>query len=133
MIWNVFGRAEVDLFALEDNSHCPVYLLRGKRCSVQRVAQQLPVCRPYDCPAPSGHQMNQRSWMLCLPGDLTLEEPDMVPKVNSAAVGSSLANSIEEMPSSPKREELFGIPSLSCGALMFGPSTGVFTALYMGN
>ncbi len=56
MIWNVFGRAEVDHFALEDNSHCPVYLLRGKRCSVPQVAQQLPVCLPYDCTAPSCHQ-----------------------------------------------------------------------------
>lgn len=53
IIWNVFGDAEVDLFALEDNSYCPVYLLR---CSVPQVAQQWPVCLPYNCPAPSCHQ-----------------------------------------------------------------------------
>ncbi len=56
MIWNVVGRAEVDLFALEDNSLCPVYFLRGKRSLVPQVAQQWPVCLPYDCPAPSCHQ-----------------------------------------------------------------------------
>lgn len=27
MIWSVFGRAEVDLFASEDNIHCPIYFL----------------------------------------------------------------------------------------------------------
>ncbi len=111
MIWNVFGRAEVDLFASEDNSHCPVYFLRGKRCSVLRVAQQLPVSLPYDCPAPSGHQMSQRSWMFCLPGGLTLEEPDMVPKVNSAAVGSPLANSIEEGPPLPSERHYLASPA----------------------
>ncbi len=28
-IWEVFGRARVDLFASEDNSHCPIYFMRS--------------------------------------------------------------------------------------------------------
>ncbi len=27
-IWEIFGKAEVDLFASEDNSHCPTYYLK---------------------------------------------------------------------------------------------------------
>ncbi len=30
MIWSVFGRAEVELFASEDNYHCPIYFLRQR-------------------------------------------------------------------------------------------------------
>ncbi len=29
-IWEVFGRARVDLFASEDNSHCPIFLQRAR-------------------------------------------------------------------------------------------------------
>ncbi len=28
-IWEVFGRARIDLFASEDNSHCPIYFTRS--------------------------------------------------------------------------------------------------------
>ncbi len=28
-IWEVFGRARVDLFASEDNSHCPIYFMKS--------------------------------------------------------------------------------------------------------
>jgi ribonuclease HI len=28
-IWDIFGRARVDLFASEDNSHCPIYFTRS--------------------------------------------------------------------------------------------------------
>lgn len=31
-IWVVFGKAEVDLFALEDNSHCPTFFLIQRDC-----------------------------------------------------------------------------------------------------
>ncbi len=28
-IWEVFGRARVDLFASEDNSHCPIFFTKS--------------------------------------------------------------------------------------------------------
>ncbi|XP_016324529.1 uncharacterized protein LOC107674898 [Sinocyclocheilus anshuiensis] len=31
-IWEIFGKAEVDLFASEDNSHCPIFF-EGKGCA----------------------------------------------------------------------------------------------------
>ncbi len=30
IIWEVYGRARVDLFASEDNSHCPIFLQRAR-------------------------------------------------------------------------------------------------------
>ncbi|CAM4577866.1 unnamed protein product [Leuciscus chuanchicus] len=29
-IWSIFGRAEVDLFASEDNAHCPIYFTKSR-------------------------------------------------------------------------------------------------------
>ena len=29
MLWSIFGRAEVNLFASEDNAHCPIYFTKN--------------------------------------------------------------------------------------------------------
>ncbi len=37
-IWEIFGKARVDLFASKDNSHCPIFFTR----STDALAQELP-------------------------------------------------------------------------------------------
>jgi hypothetical protein len=45
-IWEVFGRAQVDLFASEDNSHCPIYFTK----STDALAQEWPSLPLYAFP-----------------------------------------------------------------------------------
>jgi hypothetical protein len=35
MLWRLFGRAEMDLFASEENSHCPIYFSRSEDALAQ--------------------------------------------------------------------------------------------------
>ncbi len=45
-IWEIFGRARVDLFASEDNSHCPIYFTR----SMDALAHEWPSLLLYAFP-----------------------------------------------------------------------------------
>ncbi len=67
-------------------------------CPGPRLAHRSPVHLAPDCPASSGHQASQGSQMLGPSGGPTLEEPSMVPRVDSAVINSPLANSTEEGP-----------------------------------
>ncbi len=51
MIWSVFGRAEVDLFASAENTHCPLfYSLTHAPLGVDALAHSWPKVRPYAFP-----------------------------------------------------------------------------------
>lgn len=38
IIWEIFGRAEVDLFTSEDNSYCSIFFLEGTGCAGPELA-----------------------------------------------------------------------------------------------
>ncbi len=79
MIWSVFRRAEVELFASEDNFHCPIYFSRQQDALAHGWLIAHMYAYPPGCPASSGHQPGQGSQTLSPPGGPTLEESDMVP------------------------------------------------------
>ncbi len=94
MIWSVFGKAEVDLFASRDNCHCPTYF------SKQRDAHDWPNTHLYAFPPIAQlPQVIRRimetkcSLLLVTP---PLEEPSLVPRDDPAAVCSTVVNATEE-------------------------------------
>ncbi len=97
-IWLVFGRAEVDLFASEDNSHCPTYFDTA-RCSGPRLAQCSPIRISPDRPDSSGRQVGQGDQVLSHPSGPALEELGLVPRASADLSSSPMAHSAEEEPS----------------------------------
>ncbi len=59
MIWKIFGKAEVDIFASKNSSHCTTYYSKVQGCIGPRLAQPPPLCIPPDRPDSTGHQANQ--------------------------------------------------------------------------
>lgn len=54
-IWDIFGKAEVDLFASKDNSYCPIYYSKGRDAMVQSPS----LCLSPSCTDPAGDKTNQ--------------------------------------------------------------------------
>ncbi len=54
-IWEVCGRARVDLFASEDNSHCPIFFTK----SMDALAQSSALCFPSNRSSTAGTQASQ--------------------------------------------------------------------------
>ncbi len=103
IIWSDFSKAEVDLFASEDN--------------YWQLAQRPSVCLPSDRPATPGYQVSQGNEVLSPPRGPSLEEPRMVPGDDAAAIcGETFSH---------KCRARFGIPRQNCGAFMPGHSMGV--------
>ncbi len=46
MIWKIFGKAEVDIFASKDSSHCTTYYSKVQGCIGPQLAQPPPLCIP---------------------------------------------------------------------------------------
>lgn len=72
----------VDLFASEENSHCPMFFLKGR----DELVFSVPLCLPTSSSAPSGHQSNQGGQIFDFACGTTLAEPAMVPRHGSTAI-----------------------------------------------
>ncbi len=92
-IWKIFGKAEVDLFASKDNSHCPIYYLLLR--VGPRLAQPPPLCIPPDRPASTGRQACQGTGSQGAIGGPLVEEPTLVVRADSATDSSPLARALE--------------------------------------
>ncbi len=58
-IWKAFGKAEVDLFASKDNSHCPTYYSKDRDALAHDWPNLLLYAFPHDRPASTGRQAYQ--------------------------------------------------------------------------
>ncbi len=58
-IWKAFGKAEVDLFASKDNSHCPIYYSKDRDALAHDWPNLLLYAFPHDRPASTGRQAYQ--------------------------------------------------------------------------
>ncbi len=68
-IWEVFGRARVDLFASEDNSHCPIFFTKSTD------AQPSALCFSPSRSATASTQASQGTTAHADPNSAPLEEP----------------------------------------------------------
>ncbi len=90
-IWKTFGKAEVDLFASKDNSHCPTYYSKDR----DALAHPPPLCIPPDRPASTGRQAYQGTGSQGAIGGPLVEEPTLVVRADSATDSSPLARAPE--------------------------------------
>ncbi len=77
----VFGRARVDFFASEDNSHCPIFFTKSPR-----LAQSSALCFPSNRFATAGTQASQGATAQTYSNSPPLEEPavGVIPAVRSS-------------------------------------------------
>ncbi len=94
-IWKTFGKAEVDLFASKDNSHCPTYYSKDRDALAHDWPQPPPLCIPPDCPASTGRQACQGTGSQGAIGGPLVEEPTLVVRADSATDSSPLARAPE--------------------------------------
>ncbi len=90
-IWKTFGKAEVDLFASKDNSHCPTYYSKDR----DALAHDWPNLLLYACPASTGRQAYQGTGSQGAIGGPLVEEPTLVVRADSATDSSPLARAPE--------------------------------------
>ncbi len=124
-IWEIFGKARVDLFASKYNSHCPIFFYQKHRCPGPRMAQPSALCFDPVALLPQilrRVRNNGTSWFYQPP----LEEPTVGVRVIPAAKSSSMADPLETGPSLSSGTARYGIHGLSYGPCMCGCSTGAF-------
>ncbi|KAL0166426.1 hypothetical protein M9458_038270, partial [Cirrhinus mrigala] len=86
MIWSLFGEAEIDLFASEENA----------RCQLESLAQEAQICvSPSEDYAASAAE-NQRREGDCASGSAELAQPAVVSGVDRAPNGSPVADPVTE-------------------------------------
>ncbi|KAI2659229.1 Gag-pol polyprotein [Labeo rohita] len=97
-IWEVFGKAEVDLFASEDNSHCPMYYSKDRDALAHNWPNLLLYAFPPDILDSSSTQASQGTETQTPSGGPSLEKPALVLRAVPAARSSPLAHSPETRP-----------------------------------
>ncbi len=97
-IWEVFGKAQVDLFASKDNSHCPIFFTR----STDTLAHEWPSLPlsafPTNRSATTGTQTSQRTMAQVPINSPALEEPTLGVRIIPAANSRPVADSLETGP-----------------------------------
>ncbi len=94
-IWKIFGKAEVDLFASKDNSHCPIYYSKDRDALAHNWPNLLLYAFPPDRPASTGRQACQGTGSQGAIGGPLVEEPTLVVRADSATDSSPLARAPE--------------------------------------
>ncbi len=97
IIWDIFGEAEVDLFASGDGSHCLTYYSKVED-ALAHVAQPPPLLVTPDHPDSAGYQANQGAGTQGPLGGLPVEESTSVVRAYSAAHSSHVTHSCETGP-----------------------------------
>ncbi len=91
-IWEVFGKARVDIFASEDNSHCPIFFLK----STDALAHEWPSLPLYAShssrSATAGTQASQGTTAQADSNSPPLKEPTVgvIPAAESSPVADTL-------------------------------------------
>ncbi len=97
-IWVVFGRARVDLFDSEDNSHCPIFFTK----STDALAHEWPSLPLYAFPPialqTAGTQANQGETAQAYSNSPSLEKPAMGFGVIPAAWSNPVSDPLETGP-----------------------------------
>ncbi len=107
IIWEVFGRARVDLFATEDNSHCPIFFYKEHGCPGPRKAQPSTLCFPHSRSATAGTQASQGTTSQAYSNSPVLEEPIVGVWIIPAAESNPVADHLKTGPPlSSKRHEM---------------------------
>ncbi len=125
-IWEVFGRARVDLFASEDNSHCPILFTK----SMDALVHEWPSLPLYDFPpsrfATASTQVSQGTTAQADSNSPPLEEPAMDVGAIPAAESSPVVNPLETGPllSSERQDMAFTARVMSPACV--ASSTGAF-------
>ncbi|KAL0172543.1 hypothetical protein M9458_032854, partial [Cirrhinus mrigala] len=114
-IWEVFGKAEVDLFASKDNSHCPIYFSKERDALAHDWPNLLLYAFSPDVFDSSNTQTSQGTTSQAPPGGPALEDSAMVPGAMSAALRSPLADPLETRPSLSGERGHLASPAQSMG------------------
>ncbi|KAI2650071.1 Transposon Ty3-G Gag-Pol polyprotein [Labeo rohita] len=114
-IWEVFGKAEVDLFASKDNSHCPIYFFRKREMRWPTIGPTSSCMLFPDVFDSSNTQTSQGTTSQAPPGGPALEDSAMVPGAMSAALRSPLADPLETRPSLSGERGHLASPAQSMG------------------
>ncbi len=91
-IWEIFGKAEVDLFALKENSRCPIYYSKD---ALATTGPPPSLSFSPDRSEPVGNQANQGTGTQGSPRGPALDEPALVSRAAAAAHSSPVAHSPE--------------------------------------
>ncbi len=97
-IWEVFGRARVDLFASEDNSHCSIFFYKEHGSPGPRMAQPSALCFPPSHSATAGTQESQGTTAQADSNSPPLEETTVGVGVIPAVESSPVADPLETGP-----------------------------------
>ncbi len=101
MIWNRYGRAEVDLFAMSENAHCPLFFslthspLEGGRADIMLTSSQA-VCISFDQDIATVVIQDQGGASVSDTHRPELAEPALVPRPDRAAGGTALTDPRQE-------------------------------------
>ncbi len=97
-MWEIFGKARVDLFASKDNSHCPIFFTR----STDALAHEWPILPLYafppNCFATAGTQTSQGTMAQASLNSPPKEELLVGVRIIPATDGSPVANPPETGP-----------------------------------
>ncbi len=102
MIWNLYGEAEVDLFATSENAHCPLFFslshspLEGDALTAHWPAGSQTLCVSSDQNIASGVMQDQGGAGICDTHSPELAEPALVSGPDRAVDIPSLADSGQE-------------------------------------
>ncbi|XDV49519.1 hypothetical protein PO909_018753 [Leuciscus waleckii] len=121
LVWSTFGRAEVDLFASEDNAHCPTYFTKS---AGPRLAQSPALCVPTNLVVTTGYQTDQGEQVRCAPSSSALEEPSVVPGADAATGDSPVADPSEEGPPLSGQGDALASSSRAVGPACMGSKRG---------
>ncbi len=117
--------AREDLFASEDNSHCPTFFTKSTM-PLPRNGQPFALCIPSSPSATAGTQASQGTTAQAYSSSPPLEEPTVGVRVIAAVESSPVADHLEMGPPLSSKTAQYGIHGLSYGPCMCGRSTGAF-------
>ncbi|XP_067219242.1 NACHT, LRR and PYD domains-containing protein 1 homolog [Chanodichthys erythropterus] len=113
----IFGKAEVDLFASEDNSHCPTFFSK----QTDALAQAPPLCFSPDHNDPLRDQTNQGGQTQSPAGGPTLEDPNPVLRAVQALHERPMAYPPEKRPPLSGERDNLAPPAPAVGSAPMVP------------
>ncbi len=93
-IWKIFGKAEVDLFASKDNSHCPIYYSKDRTWTTTGPTSSFMHSPPIALLPQVVRRVREQGHKVLLVAPL-VEEPTLVVRADSATDSSPLARAPE--------------------------------------
>ncbi len=118
IIWEIFGRAEVDLVKRQHS--LPNLFFKERGCIGPRLAQPPPVCFSPNRSDPSGNQMSQGTQTQGPSGGPALDEPALGLRAVSAADSSPMSHSPEARPSLSGDQDDLAPPARAVGSAPLG-------------